>query len=42
VDVISGYVGTVALFERAGFRRVERTSGRSGDRSRWVMRRSLD
>lgn len=42
VDVISGYVGTVALFERAGFQRAEPTSGRSGGRPRWVMRLELD
>jgi GNAT superfamily N-acetyltransferase len=42
VDVISGYVGTVELFERAGFRRAEPTSGRSGGRPRWVMRKALD
>jgi GNAT superfamily N-acetyltransferase len=42
VDVISGYVGTVALFERAGFRRAEPTSGHSGGRARWVLRKDLD
>ena len=41
VDVISGYVGTVALFERAGFERAEPTTGRSGGRPRWVMRKDL-
>jgi GNAT superfamily N-acetyltransferase len=41
VDVISGYVGTVALFERAGFRRVAPTAGRSGGLPRWVLRRTL-
>ncbi len=41
VDVISGYVGTVALFEQAGFDRAEPTSGRSGGRPRWVMRKTL-
>jgi GNAT superfamily N-acetyltransferase len=41
VDVISGYVGTVALFERAGFQRVAPTLGRSGGQPRWVMRKSL-
>ena len=39
VDVISGYVGTVALFERHGFQRVVQTSGQSGHRPRWLMRR---
>ena len=41
VDVISGYVGTVELFERAGFERAAPTTGRSGGRPRWVMRRVL-
>jgi len=41
VDVISGYVGTVELFERAGFRRAAPTTGRSGGQPRWVMRKML-
>jgi GNAT superfamily N-acetyltransferase len=41
VDVISGYVGTVSLFEGAGFARIAPTTGRSGGRPRWVMRREL-
>ena len=41
VDVISGYVGTVALFESAGFERAAPTTGRSGGRPRWVMRTVL-
>lgn len=41
VDVISGYVGTVELFERAGFARAAPTAGRSGGRPRWVMRLEL-
>ena len=41
VDVISGYVGTVDLFERAGFHRAGPTAGRSGGRPRWVMRKQL-
>jgi hypothetical protein len=41
VDLISGYVGTTRLFERAGFERALRTTGRSGGRPRWVMRREL-
>jgi GNAT superfamily N-acetyltransferase len=41
VDTISGYVGTVALFERHGFERVLQTTGRSGHRPRWLMRRYL-
>lgn len=41
VDAISGYVGTVALFEQAGFERAAPTTGRSGGRPRWVMRKPL-
>jgi hypothetical protein len=41
VDVISGYVGSVELFEAAGFERASATTGRSGGRSRWVMRLDL-
>jgi GNAT superfamily N-acetyltransferase len=41
VDVISGYVGTVELFERAGFVRAALTTGRSGGKPRCVMRRFL-
>jgi len=41
VDVISGYVGTVELFERAGLHRAAPTTGRSGGQPRWVMRKTL-
>jgi GNAT superfamily N-acetyltransferase len=41
VDVISGYVGTVELFARAGFQRVAATMGHSGGRPRWVMRKTV-
>jgi GNAT superfamily N-acetyltransferase len=41
VDVISGYVGTTRLFERAGFAPVTATAGHSGGRVRWLMRREL-
>lgn len=41
VDVISGYVGTVRLFEQGGFERALETTGVSGGRRRWVMRREL-
>jgi GNAT superfamily N-acetyltransferase len=41
VDVVSGYVGTTRLFEAHGFARVEPTTGRSGGRRRWVVRREL-
>jgi GNAT superfamily N-acetyltransferase len=42
VDLISGYVGTVAMFERAGFQRVAPTTGHSGGRLRWVMRKLVN
>lgn len=41
VDKISGYVGTVAQFERAGFVRAAPTTGVSGGVPRVVMRRAL-
>lgn len=41
VDAISGYVGTVALFERHGFVRAAPTTAHSGHRERWIMRREL-
>jgi GNAT superfamily N-acetyltransferase len=41
VDLISGYVGSVALFEAAGFTRAADTTGVSGGRPRVVMRRML-
>lgn len=41
VDVISGYVGTVELFEAAGFHRASPTTGHSGHRERWLVRREL-
>lgn len=41
VDVVAGYVGTVELFERAGFQRAAPTTGHSGGRLRWVMRKEL-
>jgi GNAT superfamily N-acetyltransferase len=41
VDVISGYVGTVRMFEMAGFERAAETGGVSGGRRRWVMRKDL-
>ena len=34
-DVVSGYVGTVGLFERAGFQRAALTTSRSGGYPRW-------
>lgn len=41
IDLVSGYVGTVGLCERAGFERVAPTSGRSGGAPRWVMRKTV-
>ncbi|MFE4470787.1 GNAT family N-acetyltransferase [Leifsonia sp. NPDC056824] len=41
VDVISGYVGTVDLFEKHGFTRLQETDAHSGGSVRWVMRREL-
>ena len=41
IDQTSGYVGTLALFERHGFARLRQTTGRRGGQPRWVVRRSL-
>lgn len=41
VDTISGYVGTVRLFEAHGFTRVQATNAHSGGAQRWLMRREL-
>ncbi|MFP3465350.1 GNAT family N-acetyltransferase [Leifsonia sp. SIMBA_070] len=41
VDVISGYVGTVSLFEAHGFERIQQTDAHSGGATRWLMRRYL-
>lgn len=41
LDPISGYVGTVALFESHAFDRVLQTSAHSGHQPRWLMRRHL-
>ena len=41
VDQTSAYVGTVRLFEAHGFERVLQTTGRSGGKSRWLVRREL-
>lgn len=41
IDVISGYVGTTRLFEAHGFTRAVQTTGVSGGKPRWVMRREL-
>lgn len=41
VDVVSGYVGTVELFEAEGFHRAGPTTAHSGHRERWLVRREL-
>jgi GNAT superfamily N-acetyltransferase len=41
VDTVSAYVGTVELFEEAGFHRAGPTTAHSGHRERWIMRREL-
>jgi GNAT superfamily N-acetyltransferase len=41
VDQISGYVGTVSLFDAHGFSTVCETTGHSGGKSRWLVRREL-
>lgn len=41
VDVISGYVGTVGLFEAAGFELASPTTAHSGGRDRVIMRKYL-
>jgi hypothetical protein len=38
---VDGYVSTVPLFEAHGFRRVLQTTGRSGGKPRWLVRREL-
>ena len=37
----AAYVGTIGMFERAGFRRVVETAARSDHRPRWLMRLEL-
>jgi GNAT superfamily N-acetyltransferase len=41
LDVAFAYVGTVPMFEAAGFHRVLETSARSAGRPRWLMRLEL-
>jgi GNAT superfamily N-acetyltransferase len=41
IDTASAYVGTLAMFERAGFRRIAETSARSAGLSRWLVRLNL-
>jgi hypothetical protein len=41
IDTISGYVGTIGLFEAHGFERVEQTKGQRGGKLRWLVRRKL-
>ncbi|MER5870733.1 GNAT family N-acetyltransferase [Streptomyces sp. NPDC002044] len=42
VNPTLAYVGTMDMFERAGFRRITRTEAKSDKRHRWVMRRDLE
>lgn len=41
VPVSAAFVGTVAMFERAGFDRLEPTAATSGRLTRWHMRREI-
>jgi GNAT superfamily N-acetyltransferase len=41
IDVAFAYVGTVSMFEKAGFRTVVETSARSAGLPRWLMRLEL-
>jgi GNAT superfamily N-acetyltransferase len=41
VDQSFAYTGTVGLFEAHGFERVVLTTGRSGGKQRWLVRRKL-
>lgn len=41
IDTISGYVGTVELFETAGFHKAADTTAHAGHRERSLMRREL-
>ena len=42
VDQMSGYVGTVELFEAHGFTRVTQTKGNRGGKPRWLVRREIE
>lgn len=41
VDTALAFVGTTALFEKAGFERMAETKATSAGRTRWIMRRDL-
>ncbi|WP_030759168.1 GNAT family N-acetyltransferase [Streptomyces sp. NRRL F-2664] len=41
VNPTLAYVGTMDMFERAGFRRILRTEAKSDKRHRWIVRRDL-
>lgn len=41
LDVVSGYVGSVELFEAHGFARVTATAAHTGHTTRWLVRREL-
>jgi len=41
INTASAYVGTVSMFEKAGFHRVIETSAQSAGLPRWLMRLEL-
>jgi GNAT superfamily N-acetyltransferase len=41
IDVTFAYVGTLPMFEQAGFRRISETAARSAGLPRWIMRLEL-
>jgi hypothetical protein len=41
ISTAFAYVGSTAMFERAGFTRIVETAARSGGMPRWVMRCEL-
>jgi GNAT superfamily N-acetyltransferase len=42
IDTAFAYVGTLSMFEKAGFRRVIETSARSAGMNRWLVRLELE
>lgn len=41
INTTLAFVGTTALFEKAGFERIAETKATSAGRTRWIMRRDL-
>jgi hypothetical protein len=41
INVSAAYVGTVSMFEKAGFAQVLKTESRSGNMTRWIIRLEL-